>query len=55
MTGESLVAALDLKTIRTKPYTPQTTARPNGFIKTISVGWAYGIALPNIGMNATAG
>ncbi|WP_369801699.1 integrase core domain-containing protein [Cyanobium sp. NIES-981] len=36
--------ALDLKPIRTKPYTPQTNGKAERFIKTILAEWAYVIA-----------
>jgi len=36
--------ALDLKPIRTKPYTPQTNGKAERFIKTILSEWAYVIA-----------
>jgi transposase InsO family protein len=36
--------ALDLKPIRTKPYTPQTNGKAERFIKTLLSEWAYVIA-----------
>ena len=36
--------ALDLKPIRTKPYTPQTNGKAERFIKTLLAEWAYVIA-----------
>jgi hypothetical protein len=33
--------ALDLKPIRTKPYTPQTNGKAERFIKTLLAEWAY--------------
>jgi transposase InsO family protein len=36
--------ALDLKPIRTKPYTPRTNGKTEGFIKTLLTAWAYVIA-----------
>jgi transposase InsO family protein len=36
--------ALDLKPIRTKPYTPQTNGKAERFIKTLLTEWAYVIA-----------
>jgi transposase InsO family protein len=35
---------LDLKPIRTKPYTPQTNGKAVRFIKTLLTEWAYVIA-----------
>lgn len=36
--------ALDLRPIRTKPYTPQTNGKAERFIKTLLAEWAYVIA-----------
>ncbi|MCP9773900.1 IS481 family transposase [Synechococcus sp. Tobar12-5m-g] len=36
--------ALDLKPIRTKPYTPQTNGKAERFIKTLLAEWAYVMA-----------
>jgi transposase InsO family protein len=35
---------LDLKPIRTKPYTPQTNGKAERFIKPLLAEWAYVIA-----------
>jgi transposase InsO family protein len=35
---------LDLRPLRTKPYTPQTNGKAERFIKTILAEWAYVIA-----------
>jgi len=36
--------ALDLKPIRTRPYTPRTNGKPERFIKTLLGEWAYAMA-----------
>jgi hypothetical protein len=35
---------MDLRPIRTKPYTPQTNGKAERFIKALLVEWAYIIA-----------
>ena len=37
-------SALNIKPIRTKPYTPQTNGKAERFIKTLLAEWAYVIA-----------
>ncbi len=39
--------ALGLKHIRTRPFTPRTNGRPEGFIQTLSREWAYGMTFQN--------
>ncbi|WP_369699352.1 integrase core domain-containing protein [Cyanobium sp. PCC 7001] len=36
--------ALNLRPIRTKPYTPTTNGKAERFIRTLLKEWAYGIA-----------
>ncbi len=40
-------SALDLKPIRTRPYTPRTNGKAERFIQTLCREWAYGMSFQN--------